>query len=309
MSTTAATTSNAEVDAGQGAVYDLGYRPHDGDRLGRGGAFRAMMIDGTRRALGLRRKHLSKVIPWGLITAAIVPAVWIVGLTYVVSGFGLEDTGPWGDPAEFFEYIGLLTLIFVALAAPTLLIPDREHGVLAIYASRPVRAADYLLARAATLAGLTALFMLIPQAILYVGISGLYFDGMVAGLIENGKNLPATLGTLAAFVFGFGAPAFLVALFAKRLVIASGVYAMVMMLSLMLAETMPRATELLVFKLLAPLSVMGHPYSVRDWLFDQEPEGWALDRVGLPPWVAAAVIVGLVLAVGILAHRRYRREF
>ncbi|MBT8489030.1 MAG: hypothetical protein HKN72_09515 [Gemmatimonadetes bacterium] len=297
------------IEVGQGAVYDLGYRPHDGDRLGRSGAFRAMIVDGTRRALGLRRKHLAKIIPWGLIAAAIVPAVWIMGLTYVVAGFGLEDTGPWGDPAEFFEYIGLLTLLFVALTAPALLIPDREHGVLAIYASRPVRAADYLLARAATLLGLTTLFMLIPQAILYVGISGLYFDGMLAGLIENGSNLPATLGTLAAFVLGFGGPAFLVALFAKRFVIASGVYVMIMMLSLMMAETMPRATELLVFKLIAPLSLMGHPYSVRDWLFDQEPEGWALDRVGLPPWVGAATIVGVVVAVAFLAHRRYRREF
>ncbi len=309
MSAAPVATADEVVDEGQGAVYDLGYRPHDGIRLGRSGAFRAMMVDGTRRALGLRRKPLAKVIPWGLIAAAIVPAAWIVGLTYVVSGFNLEDTGPWGDPAEYFEYIGLLTLLFVALTAPTLLIPDREHGVLAIYASRPVRAADYLLARAATLFGLTTLFMLVPQLILYVGISGLYVEGIGAGLVENGENLPATLGTLLAFVFGFGGPAFLVALFAKRLVIASGVYVMVMMLSLMLAETMPRATELLVFKLLAPLSLMGHPYSVRDWLFDQEAEGWALDRVGLPPWVAAAVIVGIVIAVGVLAHRRYRREF
>lgn len=297
------------ADTGEGAVYDLGYRPHDGLRLGRAGAFRAMIVDGARRALGLRRKPLAKVIPWVLIAAAIVPAAWVVGLTYVVSGFGLEDAGPFGDPAEFFEYIGLLTLLFVALTAPTLLIPDREHGVLAIYASRPVRAADYLLARAATLVGLTTLFMLVPHLILYLGISGLYFDGVVAGLIENGKELPAILGTLAAFVLGFATPAFLVALFAKRVVIASGVYVMVMMLSLMLSETMPRATELLVFKLLAPLSFMGHPYSVRDWLFDQEPQGWALDRVGLPPWVAVFVILGLMVVVGILSHRRYRREF
>lgn len=309
MSTGVADVSDREVDTGQGAVYDLGYRPHDGPRLGRTGALRAMVVDGTRRALGLRRKHLAKVIPWALIAGAIVPAVWIVGLTYVVSGFGLEDTGPWGDPAEYFEYIGLLTLLFVALTAPTLLIPDREHGVLAIYASRPVRAGDYLLARAATLVALTTLFMLIPQAILYLGISALYVDGVIPGLMENAEKLPATLGTLGAFVFGFGAPAFLVAIFAKRVVIASGVYVMVMMLSLMLAESMPRATDVLVFKLLAPLSFMGHPFSVRDWLFDQEPEGWALDRVGLPPWVAAVVIVGLVVVVAALAHRRYRREF
>ena len=100
------------------------------------------------RALGLRRKAAAKVLPWALITAAIVPAAWTVALTFVETGF---NAGPFGNPAEFFEVIGMMTLLFVALVAPTLLIPDRLHGVLAIYASRPVRASDYLLARAAVL--------------------------------------------------------------------------------------------------------------------------------------------------------------
>lgn len=293
----------------QGTIYDLGYAPHEGPRLGRRAAIRAMILDGSRRALGLRRKPLAKVLPWSLIAAAIVPAAWVVALTFIVGGFTLEDAGPFGDPAGFFETIGMLTMFFVALVAPLLLIPDRQYGVLAIYASRPVRAADYLFARAAALAGLTTLFMLIPHMIVYVGISSLYVDGFLAGLVEHGSEVPAILGTIAAYVLGYGAPAFLVALFVRRAVIATGVYIFGMFMTVSLIEAMPRATDLLIFKVLAPLGLFWHPLTVRDWFFDREPEQWALDRVGLPPWVALVTILAITVATAVLAHRRYRREF
>lgn len=303
-------TASAPAPAGaEGAVYDLGYAPHEGARLGRRAAVRAMIVDGSRRALGLRRKAWAKVLPWSLIAAAIVPAAWVVALTFVVRGFSLEDAGPFGDPAEFFEMIGMLAMLFVALVAPTLLIPDREHGVLAIYASRPVRAIDYLLARGVVLVGLTSLFILIPHAILYLGISALYVDGFRAGLVEHGAQIPEILGTTAAYVLGYGAPAFLVALFVRRMVIATGVYVLAMFLTALLIEAMPRATELLVFKVLAPLGLFWHPLTVRDWLFDREPEQWALDRVGFEPWVGAVVILAIALVTAIIAHTRYRREF
>jgi|GEM_PF-400435 len=306
MSARATGPASANAD---GTVYDLGYAPHEGPRLGRSAAIRTMIIDGSRRALGLRRKPWTKVIPWALIAAAVVPAAWVVALTFVAAGFTLEDAGPFGDPAEFFAIIGNLTMMFLALVAPTLLIPDRENGVLAIYASRPVRAIDYLLARGAALALLASLFILIPHTILYFGISALYVDGFGAGLIENGKEIPAILGTTGAYVLGYGAPAFLVAVFVRRVAIASGVYLLLMFMSGALLEITPRATEQLVFKLLAPFSLLWNPWSVRDWLFDREPEQLVLDRVGLEPWVGAIAIVAIAIVTGIIAHRKYRETF
>lgn len=304
-----ATTVERVSSSAEGTVYDLGYAPHEGPRLGRAAAVRTIFVDGCRRALGLRRKAWTKVLPWGLIAAAIVPSAWVVALTFVVSGFSLEDAGPFGDPAEFFEMIGMLAMFFVALVAPTLLIPDREHGVLAIYASRPVRAIDYLFARGAVLVVLTTVFMLLPHIILYLGISALYVDGFLAGLVEHGKPIPAILGTTAAYVLGYGAPAFLVALFARRAAIATGIYVFLMFMTVSLIEAIPRATDLLVFKVLATLGLFWHPLTVRDWLFDREPEQWALDRVGLPPWVGVVTIVAISIATAVIAHRRYRREF
>lgn len=313
MNAEAAVGSAGPVDgtavAADGTVYDLGYTPHEGPRLGRPAAFRAMFIDGSRRALGLRRKAWSKVLPWALIAAAIVPAAWVVALTFVAAGFTLEDAGPFGDPAEFFVMIGMLTMFFAGLVGPTLLIPDRRHGVLAIYASRPVRAGDYLLARATTLFVLMSLFMLIPHAILYVGISSLYGEGFRAGLVEHGGQIPEILGTTLAYVLAYGAPAILVSLFVQRLAVASGVYILIMFMSSMMIEAMPRATDLLVFKLMAPVALFWNPLSVRDWLFDREPDGWPLTRVGLDPWVGAAAIVTVAVVTAVIAHRKYRRHF
>ncbi len=292
----------------EGVVYDLGYTPHEGPRLGRAGAFRAMVVDGTRRSLGLRRKPWAKVLPWALIASAIVPAAWFVGLTFVFEGVTVEEVGPFGSPSEFFEVIGTLSILFVALVTSILLVPDRRYGVLSIYASRPIRAVDYLLARAATIATLTFLYIIIPQAILFFGVSALNVDGMRAGIAENADLIPEILGTTVAFVLGYGAPAFLVSLYGKRVAMATGIYVVTMFLTGALSDAIPRVSDLLVFKVLAPLSLFFNPFSVRDWLFGEVYTVTPLDRVYMEPWIGAIVIVVVVLITAVLAARQYRKE-
>jgi len=296
--------------SGEGTVYDLGYTPHEGPRLGRSGAFRAMVVDGTRRALGLRRKPWAKVLPWTLIGSAIVPAAWFVALTFLVDGFGVDEMGPFASPSELFEIIGTMAMLFVALVTPVLLIPDRTYGVLSIYASRPVRAGDYLLARAATVSILTSLFILIPQTTMFVGVSALNVDGIWAGFNENANQIPEILGTTVALVVGYGAPAFLVSLFVKRVAMASGVYVVTMFMTAALTDAIPRASTLLIFKVLAPLSLFFNPFSARDWMFpaDVADAGLPLARVDLPTWVGAVAILAVAVITAVLAVRQYRKE-
>ena len=234
--------------------------------------------------------------------------MFFVGVTFLTAGFTVEDAGPFGSPAVFFDYIGTLAMVFVALVTPALLVPDRRHGVLSIYASRPVYASDYLLARAGTLVLLTSLFILIPHAILYIGISALNIEGLWTGLKEGAAEIPEILGTAAAYVVGYGAPAFLISIYAKRVAIGTGVYVVVMFMTAGLADALPMSSELLVYKLLVPLSLFFHPMSVRDWLFDRETFGMPLVGVGLPEWVGAVVILGVAALTAMLAVRRYRRE-
>ncbi len=291
----------------KGTVYHLGYVPHEGPRLGRSGAMTAIVKDGVRRALGLRRKPREKLMPWLLIGAAVVPATVIVSLTFFLEEFNLGALNPFGSHGAYFEIIGTLSLLFVAFVTPTLLIPDRIHGVLEIYASRPVRAADYLLARAVALALLTSLFILIPHVTLYIGIGGLHEEGLWAGLLENVAEVPPILGSTLAFVVGYGAPAFLISVYVARAATASGLFILVMLLTVALTAAIPSSSDAIFYKYLTLLSMSSNPLTVRDWLFDLEAST-PVTRAGLPSWAAAVALLAFAALTAVLAHRRYRSE-
>ena len=144
----------------EGVVFDLGYRPHEGERLGRSGARRALYKDGLRRVLGLRRKARRKVFPIVLIGTALMPALFFVGLSVIAGEFDQTAT-LFGHP-EYFDLTGSMALIFIALAAGELLIPDRVNGTLQVYASRPLTTVDYLIGRAAALATVVVAFLWLP---------------------------------------------------------------------------------------------------------------------------------------------------
>ena len=136
---------------GSGAVFDLGYQPHDGPRLGRSAAVRTTLRDGIRRVFGIRRKARRKILPFLLLGMALIPAVVMVGLAFFMNQFGISE-GEFGTALDYFGWTGNLMILFCALAAPELLVPDRSDGVLSVYASRPLTTGDYLAARAAALA-------------------------------------------------------------------------------------------------------------------------------------------------------------
>ena len=123
----------------EGAIFDLDYRRYEGERTGRSKIRWAIVRDGVRKVLGLRRKARRKILPWGLIILAVLPAIAIVGFQVFTQGLGadelLEDLIP--GHADYFQFTFQLTFLFIALATPELLIPDRVSNVLTVYASRP----------------------------------------------------------------------------------------------------------------------------------------------------------------------------
>lgn len=291
----------------EGRVYDLGYTPHEGERLGRSGAMRAILKDGLRRAMGIRRKARTKILPWLLTGFAMIPAVVMLGLIFLLAGFTLPDGGAFASHANYFNLIGGLSMLFVAFVAPSMLIPDRKHGVLAIYASRPVRASDYLVARAGALVILVSAYILIPHVLLYIGKAALDPLGLWAGLTGNLSEVPAIIGTTFAFVLGYGSMAFLVSVYVQRVATATGVFVMTMFLLQGVSESIPTATDNVIFTYLAPLSMVSNPLTVRDWFFGIDGNT-PLVRAGLPSWVALASLIVFAVLTGYLAHRRYRRE-
>ena len=292
----------------RGVVYDLGYVPYEGDRLGRAAAMRAVVGDGVRRVLGLRRKARKKILPWAVVVIATLPAIVIVGLSVFLQDFEGPQAGEvFGGHPETFSFIGTVVVLFTALAAPELLVPDREEGVLAVYSSRPLRARDYLLARAAALGTVIGLLLLIPQLLMYVGFAALSSEGLASALIGNADDLVQVGLTIGAYIFGYGGPALLVATYAKRLGRATGTYLAIMFALQIIADVLSEAGSSLG-KYAALISLRQHPSVVRDWIFDRTSRGHAMTEAGWSPWVALLIILVVAGAAVVIASRRYRSE-
>src|SRR4051794_5392192 len=56
-----------------GEVFDRGYARYDGPRLGRRGAYGALVLYSIKRALGIKKSWTAKIIPILLYSAAFVP--------------------------------------------------------------------------------------------------------------------------------------------------------------------------------------------------------------------------------------------
>ena len=289
----------------RGVTFDLGYQPHDGPRLGTRAAVRATFLDGVRRVLGLRRKARKKIFPWLLIAISVLPAVVFVGLAFLLDQFEIEGDSPFGGHAEFFGLIGNLVLIFAALAGPQLLIPDREEGVLSIYSSRPMRAWDYLGARAGALAAVLATLLLIPQLLMYIGFAALDDVGLWQGLIDRADDLWRILAATAVYVVGYGAPALLVATFLRRTGVAAAVYIGVMIVASFVAAVLVEQGAA-GSDLAALLAIPEHPPVVMDWIFSRDSIDLTPITAGWDPWVSLLVIIGVALATAFLASRKYR---
>ncbi len=163
---TEAATGGNQATAGDqagGEIYDLGYRNYDGERLGRRAAFMSLLILSLRNTYGLGRGVFPKFIAFGLAAAAMLPAV-ISMMILILVGI---DEGPRYD--DFFGWVQVILVLFVAAMASDLVGNDRRHNILPLYFSRPVERDDYVLAKMAALTiGLLPLTLL-PQLLLFVG--------------------------------------------------------------------------------------------------------------------------------------------
>ncbi len=291
----------------RGVVYDLGYVPHEGARLGKPGAVRATIKDGVRRVLGLRRRARKKILPWILFGIALIPAIVFVGLAFFLTSFVPEADSPFGGHADYYDLAGPVMVIFTALAGPELLIPDREEGVLAVYSSRPMRASDYLLARGGALGVVIAGFLVLPQLLMYVGFAAIDSDGFIQTLLSEWPNLWRIAVTSVAFLVGYGAPALLISVYAKRLAPATGTLLGILVGSTGLAAALSESGAFAGSRYAALLAIAQHPFALRDWAFDQSSVDSVVADAGFGPVWSLAMILVIAVVAGGLAIRRYRR--
>ncbi len=286
----------------EGVVFDLGYRPHEGERLGRSGARRALYRDGLRRVLGLRRKARRKAFPFLLAGVAVLPALFFVALSVIAGEF--DQAATLFDHPEYFDLTGSMALVFVALAAGELLIPDRVNGTYQVYASRPLTAVDYLVGRAAALATVVIGFLWLPHLVLFLGrawVSDQGFGSYVTGEV-------ATLGTtlLASVVYfvAFAPLAFAVASVTKRASLAAGVFLGIVTISGPTSASLADSG----FGSLALLALQHHPGYVKDWIMGSSTHAWIPQRTGYEPVVSLIVILTVAALSWLVVLLRQRKN-
>ena len=290
-----------------GAVYDLGYAPYEGERLGRNGAVRSVVKDGVYRVLGLRRKARKKVLPWFLLAIALIPAAVFVGLAFLLPDFTPDAESPFGGYTEYFVLVGVVVLLFVALAGPELLIPDRRQGVLDIYSSRPLLPSDYVGARTGSLVLVMASFLLIPQIGMYIGFAALDSDGFFEALVSEAGDLPRILAGTALYVVAYAPLVLFLAAFINRKGAATGIYLAIMIGTNGVAEALLEAGNLPGSRYAALVPPVDNADYVMRWIFGDTSELSLAYRAGFDPQLSLAIILATAIVLSAAVVLRYRR--
>jgi ABC-2 type transport system permease protein len=280
-----------------GTIYDIGYRGYDGPRLGRRGAIGAIVGAGLRSVFGLGRSARSKILPWGAIAFAIMPAIVAVAIRVLA-----------GDIIELYSYenylwqIGALLPIFVAAQAPELVVNDMRHRVLPLYFSRPISRADYVVSKLAALTVALLALTLLPVLILFLG-RVLAAEDALGALGDEVGALPGIFGSgvLHAVVLASIGLA-ICAMAGRRAYAAGAVLALFLIGSVVSGTFQEQGGGLAEFAPFAnPLAILD---GARQWLFGGSVDGSPVSSAGVAmPLYGVAVLVLLAVSWLVLAIR------
>ena len=289
-------------------IVDRGYRHYEGRRTGRRGAVRAIVREGFRRVLGLRRKAKHKLFPWILISIALAAVVMLVTVTWVSSTAGnpagADDQIP--SYGGFFDFVSVVALVFAGYAGPQLLIPDRTRGVLNVYFSRPLTVQDYLLAKGGAYAAVILSFWLAPQLLLHLGYAALSSEGFLSYLGQTTDILwKVPLAALAYFTL-HASLIFLISSFVNRVGGAAAAFLGGLFGLNLIALLFNEATSAPGARWTALLAFEQHPRYIRDWIFGFE-SSLIPAQAGFGPGASLTVVIGLAAACAALIVWRYRR--
>lgn len=280
-----------------GTIYDIGYRHYDGPRLGRRGAIGAIVAAGLRASFGLGRSGRAKVLPWGAVILAALPAGVAVAIRVLV-----------GDLVELYDYqnylwgIGALLPIFVAAQAPELVVNDMRHSVLPLYFSRPISRLDYVAARLAALALALLSLTLLPVLLLFAG-RVLAADDVLGALGDELGALPAIVGSGVLHAIVLASIGLAISSLAGRRAYAAGAVLAVFLIGGVVSGTLGQLGGALVA--LAPFA---NPLAIldgtREWLFGGGVADSPVATAGVPfPVYGLATLVLLAVSWGVLALR------
>jgi ABC-2 type transport system permease protein len=295
--------------ANDAVIVDRGYRHYEGSRSGSRGAMGAIVREGYRRVLGLRRKARRKVLPWFLITLALASVAILIGIHWVASNTPIEEQAQEVLPryGEYFDFISVVALLFMSLAAAELFVPDRVQGVLNVYFSRPLDVDHYLLAKVAALASLILSFYLVPQLAFHIGLASVDAAGFIDYLTNNLDVLWKIPATALVYFAVHASVAVVIAAFLPRVGAAAGLFLGTMFILNGMAAFFIEGTNLAFGRYFGLIALEQHPRYVRDWIFDIDTIEHLPERAGFEPW-ASLVVTGVLVVLAVVVTRwQYRR--
>lgn len=294
--------------AATGSIFDLGYQRYEGRRLGRPHAIRALYVHSLKGMFGIGRGGRAKIVPFGLLALAVIPAVVAVGFQAFLGRAGAA--GPRIEaPIRFDTYyptLQTLVMLFVAAQAPELLGRDQRFHVLSLYFSRALRRSDYALAKAGAFVSAILVLVLVPQAIIFVGLT-LAGRDVVEALGENLRAVPAILveGMLVALLLG--AVGLAIAAHAPRRAYASATIIGAFIIPPIVAAIIGQATRGDLGRYVVLLSPGDVLEGLNAWVFARLPTNETVARADLPgPLFLAVAIVATALLFGIVLRRYWR---
>ena len=270
-------------------IHDIGYQRYSGPRLGRGAGGGAPNRPRPRTAK-------AKFFPWLV--------VGIVSLVAVILAAVRSQTGVVAlDYQQFADAMSWLVIFFVAVVAPEIVSRDLRSGVLPLYFSRPVRAADYVGAKVAAL--VTAVWLLLagPQLIMFLGAAFTTDDGMRGVWDELTELLPGWgYSLLWAIVFA-GISLLFASLTGKRAFAAGGIVAVFLMTTpiVQALTILPGSSAQELAGLASPMTLVS---GVGAWLLPGPGTGIDVGRFGP---VYGIEVVTVVTACLLLLLARYRK--
>jgi ABC-2 type transport system permease protein len=229
--TTPSVANGPGTSNGNGSViHDIGYKPYTGPRLSRPHIVRALYFFSLRSAFGFGRGARARVIPLLTFGAMMLPAA--------VSIYKVASVG--GDPALSYTHYAiqtsLLLILFVAVAAPELVSRDLRHHTLPLYFSRPLRRADYPLAKLLALATAIILFEGVPLVVMYLGTIASSTTG--SGVWGQTKALVPGLLVALAYGLAFAPLTLLISSISGRRALATGAIAILFLATIAISQVL-----------------------------------------------------------------------
>lgn len=290
----------APPDAAAGTIYDIGYRHYTGPRLGRRGAIGAVVGSSLRATFGLGRGGRSKIIPWGAVILAALPAFVAIAVR-VLAGGVIEVT----TYDHYLWDIGSMLPIFVAAQAPELVVNDIRHRVLPLYFSRPMSRVDYVGAKLSAMSLALLALTLAPVLLLFLG-RVLAAEDVVAAIGEEAAALPGVVGNGVMHAVVLAGIGLAISSLAGRRAYAAGAVLALFLIGGVIGDVFSTPGGYLrdIAPFTNPLTILD---GAREWLFGGSvaDSPVATAEVALPLYgLATLVLIGLSAAILFFRYRR-----